>query len=89
LSEYKNTVADSALESGRTRLDPALRTIKYKPFLQAWQQDVPAIGLYQPRVLYVTSIAVAGFSDHAVNNAAERFYNIQNWQIRQAKVTNP
>ncbi len=88
LSEYKNLAADAALEAGRTRLDPSLRIIKYKPFLQAWQQDAPALGLYQPRVLYFTNGNVAGLSDATVNNATDRLNNVQNWQIREAKVTN-
>ncbi|HEX7633215.1 MAG TPA: ABC transporter substrate-binding protein, partial [Candidatus Saccharimonadales bacterium] len=88
LSEYKNTTADTALEAGRTRLDPALRTIKYKPFLQAWQQDSPALGLYQPRLLYLTNGTVAGLNEHSINAATGRFSNVQNWEIRQAKVTN-
>lgn len=88
LSEYKNSAADAALESGRTRLDPALRTLKYRPFLQAWQQDLPALGLYQPRVLYVTNGAVTNLEDQTVNTSTDRFNNVQNWMIRQAKVTN-
>ncbi|MBC7707922.1 hypothetical protein H7Y63_01730 [Polaromonas sp.] len=88
LSEYKNVTADAALESGRTRLDPALRTLKYRPFLQAWQQDAPALGLYQPRVLYVTNGTVAGINDQTINTATDRFNNVQNWMIRQARVTN-
>ncbi len=88
LSEYKNTTADAALEAGRTRLDPQLRAIKYRPFLQAWQHDAPAVGLYQPRLLYLTNGSVAGFSDHTINTATDRFYNVQNWEIRQARVTN-
>lgn len=88
LSEYKNPAADAALEAGRTRLDPQLRAIKYRPFLQAWQHDAPAIGLYQPRTLYLTNGVVAGFTDHTLNSATDRFYNVQNWEIRQARVTN-
>jgi peptide/nickel transport system substrate-binding protein len=87
LSEYKNAAADTAIEAGRTRLDPTLRVVKYKPFLEAWQKDYPALGLYQPRLLYLTNGAVAGLSDHAINTAADRFDNVQNWQIRQGKVT--
>jgi peptide/nickel transport system substrate-binding protein len=86
-SEYKNPTADDALEAGRTRLNPLLRVVKYKPFLQAWQQDNPALGLYQPRVLYLTNGPVAGLQDSAVNSATDRFDNVQNWEIRQAKVT--
>lgn len=87
LSEYKNKTADTALESGRTRLDPALRVIKYKPFLKAWREDAPAVGLYQPRLLYLTNGNVAGLNDGAINVPADRFFNVHDWQIRRAKVT--
>jgi peptide/nickel transport system substrate-binding protein len=88
LSEYKSQTADTALESGRTRTNPVVRAVKYKAFLQAWQQDNPALGLYQPRLLYLTHGNVAGLSGHAINTAADRLDNVANWQIRQAKVTN-
>jgi peptide/nickel transport system substrate-binding protein len=88
LSEWKNPTADASLEAGRTRLDPILRIIKYKPFLEAWQHDSPALGLYQPRSLYLTHGLVSGLGDQAINTPADRFDNVQNWEIRQAKVTN-
>lgn len=88
LAEWKNPAADAALEAGRTRLNPALRTIKYKPFLQAWQQDAPALGLYQPRLLYLSHGPVSGLDSDGLNTPANRFDNVQNWEIRQAKVTN-
>jgi peptide/nickel transport system substrate-binding protein len=87
LSEWKNPTADASLEAGRTRIDPTLRTIKYRPFLQAWQQDAPALGLYQPRLLYLTNGQVAGLPNHAINTNTDRFDNVQNWEIHQAKVT--
>jgi peptide/nickel transport system substrate-binding protein len=87
LSEYKSSQADASLEAGRTRLDPALRTEKYKPFLQAWQADAPALGMYQPRFLYITHGQVFGLSQHAVNSDADRFTNVQNWEVRQARKT--
>ncbi len=88
LSEYKNATADVSLEAGRTRISPILRTIKYRPFLQVWQQDNPALGLYQPRYLYLTNGMVAGLTDHTVNTGIDRFDNVQNWEIRQTRVTN-
>ncbi len=87
LSEYKNATADAALEAGRTRIDPVLRTIKYKPFLQVWQQDNPALGLYQPRFLYLSNGPVYGLSDKPISTATDRFNNVENWMIRQARVT--
>lgn len=88
LSEYKNDTADAALEAGRTRIDPAIRTIKYKPFLQAWQQDSPALGLYQPRLLYLSNGVVNGLEEQAISTPTDRFNNVHNWEIREAKVTN-
>ncbi len=85
-SEYKSTVADSALESARTRQDVAIRTVKYKPFLKAWQEDAPAIGLYQPNTLYVTRGTIHGLNAHTINTDADRYYSIQHWQIKTGKV---
>jgi ABC-type transport system substrate-binding protein len=86
-SEYNSKTADAALEAGRTRLDPALRAAKYAPFLQAWQADYPALGMYQPRFLYLTRSTVHGLLDHPINADAERFTNVHNWQIREARKT--
>lgn len=87
-SEWKNQTADAALEAGRTRLDPRLRVVKYKPFLQAWHDDSPALGLYQPRMLYLTNGPVSGLTDQPISEPVDHFMNVQNWEIRQAKVTN-
>lgn len=88
-SEYKSPAADKALEAGRSRSDSALRSIKYRPFLEAWRNDTPAIGLYQPRVLYFTRHSVAGLNEHTINTPLDRFSNVQNWMIREAMRDNP
>lgn len=85
-SEYKSATADKALEGGRTRTDPALRTLKYKPFLEAWRNDAPALALYQPRYLYVTRDTVHGFDPTTMNATTDRYSNVENWMIRQEKV---
>lgn len=89
LSQYDSKTADLALEAGRTRLDPKLRAVKYEPFLKAWQHDAPAVGLYQPRFLYLSHVTIYGLTSHSINAATDRFDNVANWMIRTAKVTNP
>jgi len=84
-SEYKSGTADKALEAGRTREGNELRAIKYKPFLEAWKADAPALALYQPRVLYVTRTPIANFDPKSFNSAVDRYANIENWMIRQGK----
>jgi peptide/nickel transport system substrate-binding protein len=86
-SEFDNAQADESLESGRTRLEPALRVIKYQSFLQVWQQQAPALGLYQPRLLYLTHGNVSGLTATTLSSPTDRFNNVQNWEIREAKVT--
>lgn len=85
-SEYQSKAADSALEGGRTRSDPALRAAKYVPFLKAWQDDAPAIGLYQPPFYYITRGKVYGFHPTVFNTGVDRYANVQNWQIRTQRV---
>jgi len=87
LSEYKSTTADKSLEAGRTRADSALRAIKYRPFLEAWRNDAPGLALYQPRFLYIARAPLAGFEPRMLNNATDRFENVENWMIRQEKGT--
>jgi peptide/nickel transport system substrate-binding protein len=86
-SEWKSAVADTALQAGRTRTDASIRAIKYQPFLQAWRDDAPAIGLYQPRFLYVTHQKVYGLRGHALNSETERFDNVQDWMVRAQAVS--
>lgn len=81
-SEYQSSAADTALEGGRTRNEDDVRAVKYKPFLDAWQQDVPALALYQPRYLYVVRDVLHGFSPSSMNSGADRFNNVENWMIR-------
>ena len=82
-SDYKSAPADRALEAGRTRVDPTIRTVKYQPFLEAWRSDVPAIALYQPRFLYITRGQLYNFETHAMVAGTDRFANVENWMIRE------
>jgi peptide/nickel transport system substrate-binding protein len=85
-SEYKSPIADAALQAGRTRTDAGLRAVKYQPFLQAWRDDAPAVGLYQPRFLYVSHKKIYGLQEHMINSEVERFTNVHQWMIRVADV---
>lgn len=86
-SEYKSPAADEALALARTRTDANIRIAKYKPFLTAWRDDAPALGLYQPRVLYITRDTVYGLEAHTVTAASDRFANVHEWMIRRVKTT--
>lgn len=86
-SEYESAKADFALEAGRARADEGLRKVKYKPFLEAWREDAPAIALYQPRYLYLTRGTIHGFEPSQINSPPDRYANVEQWQIRTKNVT--
>jgi peptide/nickel transport system substrate-binding protein len=88
LSDYKSTIANQALEAGRTRTDPALRSAKYATFLKQWQSDAPALGLYQPNYLYISTTRIYGLRDGVLNTPTDRLDNVSDWMIRTARVTN-
>ena len=88
LSQYKSTTADSSLAQGRTRLDPNLRAIKYRPFLQSWQSDYPALALYQPDYLYVSRPKIENFNPNMINTPTDIYSNVSNWEIKQVEITN-
>lgn len=85
-SEYKSTVADKALEAGRTRSDPKVRAVKYKPFLEAWRSDAPAVAIYQPNFYFASNTTIYGLNLTSVNNVTDRYANVENWMIIESKV---
>jgi len=85
LSEYKSSTADQALEFGRTRSDPNLRAIKYQAFLTSWKNDAPALAMYQPNFIYITRGPVYNYERKAANTPEDRFYNVNEWMIRQKR----
>lgn len=82
-SEYNSKKADLSLEAGRTRSDSRLRPVKYKPFLEAWSKDSPALALYQPRSLYVARKPLYGFDSTVANTTTDRFTDVHDWMIRE------
>lgn len=84
-SEYKSDQADIALEAGRTRTGDALRAVKYQPFLKAWREDAPALGLYQPQFIYVTHGQVYNLRDQTLTTGTDRFNNVADWMLRTAR----
>lgn len=85
-SEYKSSVADTAIEAGRTRSDQTIRAIKYKPFLKAWQEDAPAVGLYAPNIYYYSRGQVQGLVEHTLNTDVDRYNSVADWSIHTARV---
>jgi len=86
-SNYSNPVADTALASARSRLEPELRNAKYISFAKEWVRDAPAIGLYQPVYTYVSGTSSRTLSSSSrFDSATDRFANITDWSVRTKSV---
>lgn len=86
-SEWKSSAADQALEGGRTRMEPQTRAVKYEPFLKAWQEEVPAVALFQPKQIYYTRGTIYGLQDSLINTDSDRYNSAASWRIHTAGVT--
>lgn len=85
LSNYKSTKADDALISARDKSDAALRTAKYRSFVQQWLADAPAVGLYRSNLIYVQTKKVTSFEPHALAEQIDRYANIRYWSANKEK----
>ena len=81
-SNYANPIADDALLSARSRIEPDLRNAKYVTFARQWLADAPAIGLYQATTQYAYSKSVHALStDEALISPADRYGNVLYWSV--------
>ncbi len=86
-TSYSNKAVDASLASARSRLEPELRNAKYKQFVKQWQEDVPAIALYQPVLEYVSNENVGAVQDgsHLVTEA-DRYASVLYWTVHTGTV---
>ncbi len=86
LSDYRSAQADDALDSARSRSDPALRAAKYRTFTQRWLADTPAIGLYRPSLTYIQTKGVSSFSARNLADPTDRYDNILYWSASKVQL---
>ena len=86
VSLYTNKNVDKLLESARKENDDANRTILLMQFVQAIQDDVPAIFLYSPDFLYATSDTVKGLHPGLITTESERFLGVTDWYVESERV---
>lgn len=86
-ANYSNPTADASLASARDRLDPALRSAKYKAFAKQWLEDAPAIGLHQSIAPYVVNKSLQSISaDHRLVTPQDRYSSILYWSVNSKSV---
>ena len=83
-SGYASKAADASLASARSRLEPELRSAKYKQFARQWQEDAPALGLYQPVLEYIANLNVKAVNKGTIlTTESDRYANVQYWTVNE------
>lgn len=86
-SNYSNSVSDAALVSARSRVEKELRNAKYKTFASQWLDDVPAVGIYQPVMVYAASKHINSLApDEPFVTPADHYATVLDWTVRERTV---
>lgn len=81
-SNYSDQISDDALTSARARTEQDLRNAKYLTFVRQWLSDVPAIGLYQSTIQYVSVKDIKSFnSSNTLILSTDRYSDVLNWSV--------
>ena len=87
LALYSNSRVDSLLEDYRSNPSASARATDLTTASNLIAQDLPAIFLYSPDYIYVSSPNLQGFSDQKViNTSDDLFSDINNWYVKTRMV---
>lgn len=86
IAMYNDKKIDTILESIQKTLDSEDRQEKYEDLVEAFNADIPAILIYSPKYIYLTSPRLNNISLINMTVGADRFTSIYNWSTDTDKV---
>ena len=78
---FESEEADDYLSTAVTSIDEDERTEALEKFQEKILEEKPAIFLYSPYYIYMTSDEVKGLNEGKIINSSQRFKDINNWYI--------
>lgn len=85
LALYQNSRADSLIERIRSEFDPAQRRTDVAKLTDLIASEIPAIFLYSPDYLYVTSPKIQGFEAKNIITPTDRLTNAALWYTKTTR----
>lgn len=85
---YANLKVDKLLDISRSSMDDNKRIEAYKEIEKEIQNDMPAIFLYSPDYIYLTSGKAKNIRIESPNQPSERFSNINEWYTEKEDIWN-
>lgn len=86
IAMYNNARVDKTLEDIQkiNKIDDRLK--KYESFINEFNKDLPAILIYSPKYLYVTSNGLNNMNLDSLTNSSDRFNFIYQWYANKDRV---
>ncbi|MEK7195722.1 MAG: ABC transporter substrate-binding protein, partial [Patescibacteria group bacterium] len=86
LSLYQNPAVDNLLEAYRRNFDVASRNTRITKISNLIASDFPAVFLYSPDYVYVSTPRLGGLdATRVVNTSADRFDTIEKWYVETTR----
>jgi len=86
IAMYNNKKADAILESIQKTLNMDERIKKYEELAKEFDVNIPALLIYSPKYLYITSANLNNFSFNTITIPSDRFTSIYTWSADTDKV---
>jgi peptide/nickel transport system substrate-binding protein len=86
LSSLNEQAVDDALLSARELMNPDERSEKYAVFQKIFLEQNPAIFLYSPTYLYVTTDRLMGITAETIDIPSDRFGSVNEWYLNTKRV---
>jgi len=86
ISMYSNSKVDKILEDAQKTIVADKRNDEYKIFIEEFNKDLPALLIYSPKYLYVTSNELNNINLDSLINPADRFASIYTWYANKDHV---
>ena len=83
---YNNKEVDNILESIQKTLNIDDRISKYKDLEEKFNENIPAILIYSPTYLYITSGRLNNISFEGITVPSDRFASVYTWSTDTDKV---
>lgn len=86
LAKYENVTVDKLLETARTTLDETERLRQYQNLQNIIIEQAPAIFLYTPDYIYMTSKEIRGIEAKIIFDPSQRLNDIKTWYNKTKRV---
>lgn len=81
VAQYVSSAADKALTGARTATSSAVQLADLSAFQTDFEQDLPAVFLYSPDLIYALPNKVKGVDISSASSLSDRFDGVTDWYI--------